>query len=39
MFFFTLVAGLVYLALTTVSNFALMWLERHYDIGVREAEL
>ena len=38
-FFFTLVAGLVYLALTTVSNFALMWLERHYDIGVREAEL
>jgi histidine transport system permease protein len=38
-FFFTLVAGAIYLLLTTVSNFALMWLERRYSMGVREAEL
>ncbi|MCD5363569.1 ABC transporter permease [Chromobacterium aquaticum] len=38
-FFFTLVAGLIYLLLTTVSNFVLMWLERRYSMGVREAEL
>lgn len=38
-FFFTIVAGAVYLALTTVSNLVLMWLERRYSMGVREAEL
>lgn len=38
-FFFTLVAGAIYLLLTTVSNFVLMWLERRYSMGVREAEL
>ena len=38
-FFFTIVAGVVYLLLTTVSNFVLMWLERRYSTGVREAEL
>ncbi|KMN37090.1 MULTISPECIES: ABC transporter permease [unclassified Chromobacterium] len=38
-FFFTLVAGVIYLLLTTVSNFVLMWLERRYSMGVREAEL
>ncbi|WP_028535633.1 ABC transporter permease [Paludibacterium yongneupense] len=38
-FYFTVIAGLVYLALTSVSNLVLMWLERHYSTGVREAEL
>ncbi|BEV72717.1 histidine ABC transporter permease HisQ [Paludibacterium sp. THUN1379] len=38
-FFFTVVAGVVYLLLTTVSNLVLMWLERRYSMGVREAEL
>ena len=39
MFFFTLVAGFIYLMLTTVSNFALMWLERRYSAGVRSADV
>ncbi|CAH2917181.1 MAG: Histidine ABC transporter, permease protein HisQ (TC 3.A.1.3.1) [uncultured Paraburkholderia sp.] len=39
MFFFILIAALIYLALTTVSNLALIWLERRYSIGVRHAEL
>ncbi|KUM01968.1 histidine ABC transporter permease HisQ [Chromobacterium subtsugae] len=38
-FFFTLVAGAIYLLLTTLSNFVLMKLERRYSMGVREAEL
>lgn len=38
-FFFIAVAGLIYLAITTLSNFVLMWLERRYDVGVRSAEL
>jgi histidine transport system permease protein len=38
-FFFTLVAGAVYLAITTVSNLVLIWLEKHYSTGVRKAEL
>ncbi|OWY37671.1 histidine ABC transporter permease [Xenophilus sp. AP218F] len=38
-FFFTLVAGAIYLLLTTLSNFVLLWLERRYSMGVREAEL
>ena len=29
----------VYLALTTVSNGVLMWLERRYSVGVRGAQL
>jgi len=36
-FYFTLVGGLVYLAITTVSNGVLMWLERRYSVGVRKA--
>jgi histidine transport system permease protein len=32
-------AGLIYLAITTVSNFALLRLEKRYSIGVRHAEL
>jgi histidine transport system permease protein len=38
-FFFTLVAAVVYLVLTTLSHVVLVWLERHYSSGVREAEL
>ncbi|MPQ69853.1 MULTISPECIES: histidine ABC transporter permease HisQ [unclassified Pseudomonas] len=38
-FYFTLVGGLVYLAITTVSNGVLMWLERRYSVGVRKAAL
>ncbi|KJH69094.1 ABC-type arginine transport system, permease component [Chromobacterium violaceum] len=38
-FFFTLVAGAIYLALTTLSNFVLAKLERRYSTGVREADL
>ncbi|AOJ68236.1 MULTISPECIES: ABC transporter permease [Burkholderia] len=39
MFFFILVAALVYLAITTVSNLVLRQLEKRYSIGVRHAEL
>ena len=39
MFFFILVAALIYLVITTVSNVALIWLNRRYSIGVRHAEL
>ncbi|MGA8138302.1 MULTISPECIES: ABC transporter permease [Pseudomonas] len=38
-FYFTLVGGLIYLAITTVSNGVLMWLERRYSVGVRTAAL
>jgi histidine transport system permease protein len=38
-FFFTLMAGAIYLAITTVSNFVLMYLEKRYSTGVRKAEL
>jgi histidine transport system permease protein len=36
-FFFTLAAGAIYLAITTVSNVALAWLEKRYSVGVRRA--
>jgi histidine transport system permease protein len=39
MFFFILVAAAIYLAITTVSNLVLIWLEKRYSIGVRHAEL
>ncbi|AGK46765.1 histidine transport system permease protein hisQ [Burkholderia thailandensis MSMB121] len=39
MFFFILVAALVYLAITTASNLVLKQLEKRYSIGVRHAEL
>jgi histidine transport system permease protein len=39
MFFFILVAAVIYLAITTASNVVLMWLERRYSTGVRHAEL
>ncbi|KVN96984.1 histidine ABC transporter permease [Burkholderia ubonensis] len=38
-FFFTLIAGAIYLAITTMSNFVLMWLEKRYSTGVRKADL
>jgi len=38
-FFFTLLAGAVYLVITTLSNLVLMWLERRYSSGVRKADL
>ncbi|MFV3305446.1 ABC transporter permease [Pseudomonas sp. NY15181] len=37
LFFFLMVAALIYLAFTTLSNFVLNALERRYAIGVREA--
>ncbi|WP_035053509.1 ABC transporter permease [Andreprevotia chitinilytica] len=39
MFGFVLLAALIYLALTTVSNLVLMWLERRYTAGVRSMPL
>ncbi|MBB5497318.1 ABC transporter permease [Paraburkholderia sp. MM5384-R2] len=38
-FFFTLLAGAIYLVITTVSNFVLMYLEKRYSTGVRKADL
>jgi histidine transport system permease protein len=38
-FFFMSIAGLVYLALTTISNGVLMLLGRKYSVGVRKAML
>ena len=39
LFFFSVVGGLIYLAITTLSNGVLLWLERRYSVGVRKAEL
>ncbi|MDR5756719.1 histidine ABC transporter permease HisQ [Caballeronia sp. LZ035] len=39
MFFFILVAALIYLAITSASNLVLTLLERRYSTGVRHAEL
>ncbi len=38
-FFFSIVAAAIYLAITTVSNLILMWLERRYSAGVRKGQL
>jgi histidine transport system permease protein len=38
-FYFTIVAAVVYLIFTTLSNLILVWLERRYSMGVRSAEL
>jgi histidine transport system permease protein len=38
-FFFTLFAGAIYLVITTISNFVLMYLEKRYSTGVRKADL
>ncbi|MDQ9760847.1 ABC transporter permease [Acinetobacter baumannii] len=39
LFFFSIVAAAIYLAITTVSNLILIWLERHYSAGVRMGQL
>ncbi|MFY0053950.1 histidine ABC transporter permease HisQ [Acinetobacter baumannii] len=39
LFFFSIVAAAIYLAITTVSNLILIWLERHYSAGVRKGQL
>jgi histidine transport system permease protein len=39
MFLFITVTALVYLALTTLSNIALVWLDKRYSAGVRRVEL
>lgn len=39
LFFFSIVAAVIYLAITTVSNLILMWLERRYSAGVRKGQL
>ena len=38
-FYFAIVAGLIYLFFTTVSNGVLLWLERRYSVGVKRADL
>jgi histidine transport system permease protein len=39
LFFFSVVGALIYLAITTLSNGVLIWLERRYSVGVRGAQL
>lgn len=39
MFFYILVAGAIYLVLTSLSNVVLWYLEKKYSVGVREAKL
>ncbi|MFV5629989.1 ABC transporter permease [Acinetobacter oleivorans] len=39
LFFFSIVAAAIYLAITTLSNLILMWLERRYSAGVRKGQL
>ncbi|ABO59555.1 histidine ABC transporter permease HisQ (plasmid) [Burkholderia vietnamiensis] len=39
LFYFSVVGAVIYLAITTVSNFVLIWLERRYSVGVRKAQL
>ncbi|MFV5442006.1 ABC transporter permease [Acinetobacter oleivorans] len=39
LFFFSIVAAAIYLAITTVSNLILMWLESRYSAGVRKGQL
>lgn len=38
-FLFISLTGLIYLALTTVSNGVLHWLDKRYSVGVREVSL
>jgi len=38
-FYFAIVAGIIYLFFTTVSNGVLLWLERRYSVGVKRADL
>lgn len=38
-FLFTIVAAVIYLLFTTISNLVLWWLERRYEVGHRKASL
>ncbi len=38
-FYFAIVAGVIYLIFTTLSNGVLLWLNRRYSLGVKRAEL
>ena len=38
-FYFAVVAGVVYLVFTTLSNGVLVWLDRRYSLGVKRADL
>ncbi|MDO7927694.1 ABC transporter permease [Pseudomonas sp. KFB-139] len=38
LFYFLVLAALIYLVITSASNFALRWAERHYAAGSREAK-
>ncbi len=38
-FYFSVIAAAIYLAITTVSNLILMWLERRYSVGVKKGQL
>lgn len=38
-FYFAVVAGVIYLIFTTLSNGVLWWLERRYTVGVKRADL
>lgn len=38
-FYFAVVAGVIYLVFTTLSNGVLLWLERRYSVGIRRADL
>lgn len=38
-FYFAIVAGVIYLIFTTLSNGVLVWLDRRYSLGVKRAEL
>ncbi|MFT4021234.1 MAG: histidine ABC transporter permease HisQ [Acinetobacter sp.] len=38
-FYFSLLAAIIYLAITTVSNLILYWLERRYSVGVKKGQL
>ena len=37
LFYFLVIAALIYLVITSASNFILRWLERRYSAGTREA--
>lgn len=39
LFYFTVIGAFIYLGITTISNFVLMWLEHRYSVGVRKAQL
>ncbi|MEB3766711.1 ABC transporter permease [Acinetobacter sp. MD2] len=39
LFLFSMVAAAIYLAITTVSNGVLWWLERRYSVGVKKGQL